>query len=225
MRKNAVKKVKYGLWCPVLVLVWAMAASSGLWAAPEPSLVPLTGTWQLDIRFHGSPQRIVVRFPGFDQPKAFWYLPYTITNNTGQDVDFYPDVEIFTNTFKLSKAGRGVRKSVFNAIQSRHSHTIPLMEPEEHVTGRILQGQDNQRDSVIIFEDIDPNANEVKIFFSGLSNESAIIESPIYKNPTTGKGRDILLKKTLMLQYQMPGDALNQDQKVMLYRKRQWVMR
>jgi len=224
MHKNTTK-VKYGFWLPVLLSVWVITASSGLWAAPEPAIVPLPGTWQLDVRIHGDPQRIVVQFPGFAQPKAFWYLPFTITNNTGRDVDFYPEFEIFTDTFKLYKAGRGVRKAVFNAIRQRYNNTIPMMEPEELVTGRILQGEDNARDSVIIFEDIDPNATSVKIFIAGLSNESTMIESPIYKNPATGKGKDILLKKTLMLQYQMPGDALNQDQKVMLYRSRQWIMR
>lgn len=220
------KNAKYKhcmLACTLAGLI--MAPATELVAAPMPSPVPLPDTWQLDIRIHGTPQRIVVQSPGQDHPKAFWYLPYTITNHTGRDVDFYPECEVFTNTFKLYKAGRGVRKAVFNAVRNRYNRTIPLMESEENVTGRILQGQDNQRDSVIIFEDIDPNANEVKLFFSGISNEFAIVKSPVDKDPETGTARNYLLKKTLMLQYQIPGDALNQDQKVMLYRNRSWVMR
>jgi hypothetical protein len=224
MCKNTIK-VKFQPWRILTVLAMGLTASCPLRAAPKPAIVPPADTWQMDILIHGDPQRIVVQFPGFDQPKVFWYLPYTISNNTGRDVDFYPDFEIFTDTFKLYKAGRGVRKAVFNAIRQRYNDTIPLLEPEELITGRILRGEDNARDSVIIFEDIDPNATSVKIFASGLSNESTTIESPIYKNPATGKGKGILLKKTLMLQYQMPGDAYSPDQKVMLYRSRQWIMR
>jgi len=230
MLKNTLK-VKYRPWLTVTVLpmlallTMVGTAPSSLWAAPKPAIVPAPDTWQLNIRLLGDPQRIVVQFPGFDEPKVYWYLPYTITNNTGQDVDFYPEFEIFTNTFKLYQAGRGVRKYVFNAIRQRYNATIPLLESEELITGRILQGEDNARDSVIIFEDIDPNATSVKLFISGLSNEATTIESPIYKDPATGKGKDILLKKTLMLQYQIPGDAYSPDQKVMLYRSRQWIMR
>jgi len=224
MHKTTIK-VKCRLWLLVAMLALVITTSGTLWAAPKPAIVPPPGTWQMDIRIQGDPQRIVIQFPGFAQPKAYWYLPYTITNNTGRDVEYYPEFEVFTDTFKLYKAGRGVRKAVFNAIRQRYNETIPLMESEELVTGRILQGEDNARDSVIIFEEIDPNATSVKIFIAGLSNEATMIESPVYKDSATGKGQSILLKKTLMLQYQMPGDALNQDQKVMLYRSRQWIMR
>jgi hypothetical protein len=120
-------------------------------AVPEPALVPDAGDWQLEVELHGEPQQIMVAMPGEDQPRRFWYLLYTIYNNTGNDVDFYPQFDLFTDTFKLYHAGAASRRVVFEAVRDAYAKTIPLLESEDMITGRILQGQDNARDSVAIF--------------------------------------------------------------------------
>ncbi|MBN1846786.1 MAG: hypothetical protein JW810_13965 [Sedimentisphaerales bacterium] len=218
------RAIGYG-WLAGLLLggmgSWALPAV----AAPKPALVPAAGTWQLDILLHGEPQRIELVLPGDDQPKAFWYLLFTVTNHTGRDVDFYPKFELYTDTFKLYQAGTSLQRPVFEAIRQRYQDTIPLLEPLALATGRILQGEDNARDSVVIFPEFDPNARFVKIFLAGLSNETQIIDSPVLTVPATGRPQEILLKKTLMLSYQIPGDIYTPAERVMLYRDRQWLMR
>ncbi|MBN2377692.1 MAG: LamG domain-containing protein [Sedimentisphaerales bacterium] len=145
-------------------------------AVPQPALVAPAGTWQLDLTLHGNPQKISIKLPGAEKTKSFWYLLYSVTNNTAREVDFYPRFELFTNTFRLSYAGESVRRPVFEAIRELYADTLPLLEPEYLVSGRILVGQDNTRDSVAIFEDFDYGATATTIFVSGLSNETVNVK-------------------------------------------------
>ena len=61
-------------------------------AAPQPALVAPAGTWQLDLTLHGNPQKISIKLPGALKANSFWYLLYSVTNNTAREVDFYPSV-------------------------------------------------------------------------------------------------------------------------------------
>ncbi|MBN2210551.1 MAG: hypothetical protein JW709_04070 [Sedimentisphaerales bacterium] len=200
-----------------------LTAGLCVWAAPKPSLVPEPGLWQLDIQLHGQPQQINVVLPGDTEPTRFWYLLYTITNNTGEDVNFYPRADLFTDTLLTYTGGAKSRRQVFEAIRQRHATAIPLLEMESQVTGPILQGEDNARDTVAIFEEFDPQATKVQIFISGLSNETVQV-----KNPMGAQGKEsdtVLLRKTLALDYQVPGDEYNPANRVLLYRGRNWIMR
>ena len=48
-------------------------------AYPKPSINRIA--WELDFQ-HGAPTRIVVKSAGQDGPKAYWYMPFTVTNLT-----------------------------------------------------------------------------------------------------------------------------------------------
>ena len=88
-------------------------------AAPGP--VPAVGStkWQLDFEFH-DPQRISVQLPGDAEAKTFWYLLYTVTNNTGADVQYYPSVDLVTDSLQTVEAGAGIPPRVFDQIKARH---------------------------------------------------------------------------------------------------------
>jgi len=219
------------IWA-LMAIIGAVGATAGLEAAPKPALVAPPGTWQLDLELHGNPQQINIRLPGDIESRRFWYLLYTVANNTPEEVEFYPQFDLYTNTFKLYHSGVRVPRAVFEAIRKRHKTRIPLLEPDNMLTGRILVGQDNARDSVAIFTDFDPNATSASIFIAGLSNETITIKPPAVKKSAAGvidgsakEQKEVLLRKTLMLQYQVPGDRFNLADRVMLYRGRDWVMR
>lgn len=218
--KQAVRK-NWFVFLAGFALVLAVLMVAGAGAAPKPSQIPLPGTWQLECELHGDPQQINVILPGDSQPTRFWFLLFTVTNNTGQDVDFYPQIDVFTDTMKLYHSDAKSRQVVFEAIRKRYERTIPLLETESHVTSKILQGKDNARDGVAVFEDFDPNARGVQIFVAGLSNETVRVG-----NPTLGEDvAEVLLRKTLVLYYQVPGDKFNPEDRVMLHRGRDWIMR
>lgn len=208
-----------------MTMALLMACPARLAAAPKPSLIRLPGTWQLDIEFHNDPMPIEVALPGETEPRTYWYLLYTVTNNTGQDIGFYPQFDLFTDTFQLVHAGVKVRQPVFQAIRDLYRTTLPLLEPESMVTGTLLQGEDNARTSAAIFHAFDPCATQVRVFVAGLTNETVKVDHPSRVDPDTKQPKEVLLRKTLMLQYQLSGDRYEPANRAMLYQRRKWIMR
>lgn len=202
----------------ILALAWTAIAP----AAPKPAVIPIPGTWQLDLELHGNPLPVEVTMPGDEKPTRFWYLLYTVTNNTGNDITFYPQFELISDNLRLIDGNRGLLKPIYAAVRDLYATTIPLLEPYSMVAGKILQGQDNARDSLAIFPEFDPNATTVRIFFSGLSNEVVQINHPVDIDKNTNQPKKVLLKKTLVLEYQVSGPP---GQRSLLYRNRYWIMR
>ncbi len=58
-------------------------------AYPKPS--PYPKSWELDFQ-HGMPTRVVVQVPGQNVPQAYWYMTYTITNNSDTEQLFLPEL-------------------------------------------------------------------------------------------------------------------------------------
>ncbi len=217
-------KIKHSLLLVVLVVVFC-AQLVAMGSIPQPQPMPPAGTWQLEFVLHGVPRPISVCLPGDDKPTHYWYLLYTVVNNTGQDVNFVPRFSLLTDTFCLYHSPAHTPDSVFAAIQKLYANTIPLLESQEMVSGKLLQGKDNARDSVIIFPDFDPNATSVKVFIEGLSNETVAVTPPKGTKNTNKKPKKVLLQKTLMLKYKISGDAYDPQNRVLLYRNRKWIMR
>ena len=207
-------------YCSAAVL---MVCSQISMAAPEPAIVPAPHEWTLDVKFE-HPQQIITRIPGAKHPQCFWYIILTVTNKTGMDVELYPKVEMMPDTFQLVPACTKVPKKVFKEIKSRHKSTYPFLESLEKMDAKILQGEDNTKDIVMIWPDFDNKAKDINIFIGGLSNETAVIKSPTLKNEN-GESQDIFLRKTLELSYTIAGDpAFRADAKV-VYNDKRWIMR
>ena len=179
-------------------------------AAPEPSVVPVS--WELNLK-HGPIERLFFTVDG--KKKTFWYMRYTVINNTGKDILFTPSVELMTDTGQVQEAFKDVPKEVFQEIKKLYNNK--LMESPNNIVGKLLQGEDNAKDGVVVFGDIDPDARDFQIFMSGLSGETAEV-----KNPVTGKVT--VLQKTLVLDYNIPGQAINIDPQPQ-YKGSHWVMK
>lgn len=206
-----------------LFFVLILALCSISIAAPEPTSAKLPGIWTLDVVFE-NPQQICVRIPGDGTPTRFWYLILTLTNDTGREVEFYPDIWLTTDTFKMVQASRDAREKVFSKIHTRHKGRYPFLEPFEFVADKILQGADNSKDLAVIFPDFDQQAKQVSIFIGGLSNETAVVNHPTEKDQN-GNPVKVVLKKTLELQYAIPGDPSQRDSQTLDFIAKQWVMR
>jgi hypothetical protein len=192
-------------------------------AAPEPAIVQGPGDWTADVIFE-HPQQIMLRLSGDEKPRRFWYTLITLTNNTKQDVDFYPRCELMTDTFQITPAGKGVSAAVFEQIQRRHQGKYPFLESLEKTSNKILQGKDNIKDIAVIWQDFDAQAKNITIFIAGLSNETVAIDHPVAKDEA-GKPVKVYLRKTLELSYGISGDpALRSDAKL-TYKGKRWVMR
>jgi hypothetical protein len=204
---------------------------SGIWvivtcvclAAPEPAIVPAPGQWTVDVEFT-HPQQIVLRRSSDNQPVRFWYTILTLTNNTGKDVGFYPKCDLLTDTFQIVPAGKSVNPVVFERIRKRHAKRYPFLEPLAKAGNKILQGEDNAKDIAIIWPDFDLEAKNIKIFITGLSNETAVVNHPVAKDET-GKPVKAYLRKTLELNYSLKGDPSLRSSVNLTYKGKTWIMR
>ena len=192
-------------------------------AAPEPAIVPAPGQWTIDMQFT-HPQQIVLPTRAGNQPTRFWYVIITLTNNTDNDVDFYPKCDLMTDTFQITPAGKAVTPAVFEQIKKRHRSRYPFLEPLAMAGNRILQGEDNTKDIAIIWPDFDVQAKNIKVFIAGLSNETVAIDHPVAKDQS-GLPLKVFLRKTIELSYAFKGDPTLRSGASLTYKGKRWIMR
>ncbi|MHC4425230.1 MAG: hypothetical protein ACYSYV_03935 [Planctomycetota bacterium] len=202
--------------------IWAVAACVCL-AAPEPAIVPAPGQWTVDMEFT-HPQQLLLRYGSDNQPTRFWYTIITLTNNTGNDVGFFPRCDLMTDSFQIIAAGKSVTPAVFEQIKRRHESKYPFLEPLDKAGNKILEGEDNTKDLAIIWSDFDVQAKSIRLFITGLSNETAAVNHPV-STDETGKPLKVFLRKTLELNYTLRGDAALRSNASLAYEGKRWIMR
>ena len=191
-------------------------------AAPKPAVVQDARQWTVDVKYSHLQQIMLTSEQG-GKPKRFWYLVLTVTNNTGGDVEFFPQCELATDTFEITKAGKSVPPEVFEHIKSRHQAMYPFLEALDSSGMRLLEGKDNTRDIAIIWPDFDTKAKEVNLFIAGLSNETVVVEYPAAEK--SGEPTKVFLRKTLDLDYKFSGDPAFRASPKMEFAGETWIMR
>ncbi len=207
----------------ILILGICGVFASASAAAPKPAAVPKPGSWTVDVKFE-HPQIIMFKAAGDNQPKRFWYVIMTLTNKTNSDLEFYPACELMTDTLQIIPAGKSVPMAVPEQIKERHQSKYPFLEYFETTSTKILQGQDNAKDIVIVWPDFDPDAKGIKLFIAGLSNETITVDHPTAKDKA-GKPVKVFLRKTLELNYAVKGDAALRTNDSLSYIEQRWIMR
>ncbi len=188
----------------------SLTSSRRAFAAPEPSVVPVS--WELTFK-HGPVERLTMPVDG--KSKTFWYMRYTVINNSGKDILFTPDFQLVTDTGKVSDGFKNVPNTVFPKIKELYKNA--LLQSPNNILGKLLQGDDNAKDGVMIFADVDPEGRQFQIFVSGLSGETAEVQNPITKE-------SVVLQKTLILDYSVPGQAIGINPQPKL-KSVHWVMK
>jgi len=215
----------------LLAMVLAVLAGSAGRArsAPEPTAIP--SAWELSFLFE-NPRAIRLTLPGESKPRVFWYMRYSVVNQTGQDVLFVPEFILYTDTGQLLRSGRGVAPNVFTQIKTTVNE--PLLQDLTQVAGKLLQGEDNAKYGVAIWPDFDPEAGSFNVFVGGLSGETAKVDLPrpmevVETTPegekVTVKRSSILLAKTLDLNFRIPGEAAARTRTPATLIAKNWVMR
>ena len=196
---------------------------------PQPSIVPVS--WQLEFDFK-DPKPIILMLPGEKRPQTFWYMLFEVSNKTPTDQIFVPSFVMYTDSGHVQPAGKKVPTSVFRAILKRHNN--PLLVNMVTISGRLLQGEDNAKEGVAIWPDFDPRSRQFDIFIGGLSGERAKVKlpAPIVVTETDDDGKvkkvtktEIVLSKTLHLQYKLVGEAAARAENKPKLELKEWVMR
>ena len=198
------------------------AAATPAPAATPPAVSPLERdprqparvaiSWELTFK-HGNLERIVVPVDGKDQ--TFWYMRFTIVNNSGRDILFTPNFEILAESGTATAALKIVPAAVFDKIKTVYNN--PLLLSPINIDGKLLQGEDNAKDGVAIFPDLDANSRNFALFVMGLSGETSEVVNPLNKQP-------VILQKTLELDYNVPGQAVGIPPQSRLMNTK-WVMK
>ena len=191
-------------------------------AAPEPAIVPAPRDWTMEVTFE-HPQQIMVQMEK-GGPTRFWYTIVTLTNQSDQDVDFYPTCDLMTDTFHIIPANKHTPEGVFEQIKMRHKRKYPFLEPLEKTGNKMLEGEDNARDIAIIWPDFDKQVKNMKVFIGGLSNETAVVGHPVSRDEA-GEPVMVYLRKTLEISYSMSGDPVLRSYTKVSYKGKRWVMR
>ncbi len=187
-------------------------------SAPEPAVVQTAGQWTADVKFE--PLRQLVYQPTETaKPRRFWYTILTIENRTGQDIGFFPKCDLMTDTFEILPAGKLVPEVVFAHIKKRHHRKYPLLQYLPKVKSKILQGEDNAIDVAVIWSDVKPQSKNIKLFITGLSNETTAVDVPDAQDAV------IFLRKTLELTFQLKGESVWRSDSDIVFRGKRWVMR
>jgi hypothetical protein len=210
------KSIVYG------TLVLLAATAFVCVAAPEPAIIPGARDWTVDVTFE-HPQQIMVRMEKSGL-RRFWYTIVTLTNKSGEDVDFYPNCDLMTDTFDIIQANKDTPPGVFEQIKKRHLRKYPFLEALEKAGNKMLEGEDNAKDIAVIWPDFDKQVKNLKVFITGLSNETAAIDHPVAKD-ATGEPVKVYLRKTLELSYSLSGDAALRSDAKPAYDGKRWIMR
>ena len=205
------------------MLIVLVASGALTYAAPKPALVQGPDLWTAEVKFE-HPEQIIMNVAGEDTPKRFWYLILTITNNSREDVQFVPKCELVTDTFQVIPAGQKVPVVVFDKIKTRYQGRYPFLEWVEKTSFKLLQGEDHTKDIAVIWRDFDPDAKNIKLFISGLSNETVVLKHPTLKNDE-GLPETIFLRKTMLLEYNIGGDEKFRSSAKLELIEKGWVMR
>jgi hypothetical protein len=194
---------------------------------PQPS--PYPTSWQLDFK-HAEPKRIVVDVPGSITPQAYWFVTYTVTNNTDQEQQFLPTFELLSGSLKLYKANQNIPLRVFQAIKNREHNN--LLEPSTSITGTLRIGQAEARDGVMIWPEPAGALGHFSIFVTGLSGEAIMLkhaDGQYQKVTDADQLKDpkslIILRKTLQINYFIRGDAEYPNEQQVVPDGEHWIMR
>jgi hypothetical protein len=189
-------------------------------AYPQPSIYPIS--WELNFT-HAMPKRIVVEVPDSNIPKAFWYITYNVINKTDREQMFLPVFEMMLRDGSVIRSDDNIPAKVFDAIKQRER--IKYLEPFPKVSGLLRIGDDEAKDGVAIWPEVDRRMGNFSIFIQGLSGEATPATDEKGKIETDSDGKPIMLRKTLELDYISRSDGMYDTGKDLSEASHEWVMR
>jgi hypothetical protein len=198
------------------VLTVLSATALGWTRPPEPD--PLPKRWQLDLDV--GPLRVATVETETTGSQVYYYLTYRVTNNSGEDQAFAPVFELGTDEGELFRAGKDVPRAVKLEMLERLDN--PLIEGQIAILGTLLQGKENAKDGLVIWPVGDLDIDEISVYAAGFSGEMTKIE---FTDPESGESTEITLRKTMMVQYDMPGSLERRGSKPIKPKAQRWIMR
>jgi hypothetical protein len=198
-------------------LMACLIVVAGVWATPpEPDPVPTR--WQLDLK--AGPLRIATIDTPDAGPRAYFYFTYKVTNNSGEDLLFAPAFDMATENGDVRRADQKVPPEVTRELLRRLNH--PFLQDQIGILGLMLQGEENAKFGLAVWPADDLDVDEISIYAAGFSGETTTLR---FKDPKTGKIKQIVLRKTYMLRYRSPGELVDRGSRPITQVEARWIMR
>lgn len=193
-------------------------------AFPKPSPYPVA--WQLTFTSI-KPQRIVITPPGATTPQAYWYIPYSVINNSRDEQEFLPVFEMMTQDGKVIRSDKDIPDSVLAEIRVREKN--PDLLSALKAAGTLRVGIDQAKMAVAVWKEPQVMMGQFKIFVGGLSGENVVLTDEngktVENTDANGKKAPAVVRKTLQLTYKLLGDELYPGVDPIEKIAEEWVMR
>lgn len=216
-------------------LAAALALTTFAPGAPEPSPTPVR--WELNIT--PGPLRVGIVDVKDVGPRAFFYMPYKVVNNSGEDLYFAPAFEMTVKTATSSRpsttddkdlddlivrAGRGVPLDVYQTLIQRLAN--PFLEDQISMIGVLRQGEENAREGLVVWPADNLKVHEIVVYAIGFSGETRRVANPDAPPPGPGEQPDeVTLRKTLMLVHAASGELTDRGNTPIDRTVTRWIMR
>ncbi|RMH28404.1 MAG: hypothetical protein D6693_03890 [Planctomycetota bacterium] len=213
--RTAARRLTARLVTTALVCAGAACVGSTVPAQAAPQPDPVPRRWQLDVK--PGPLRLALIQPeGLPAPRAYLYFTYYVENNTGEDLLFAPSFEMTTDLGDRRKSGAGVPRDVTQTLLARLRN--PFLKDQISAVGLLLQGDEHAREGLVVWPIDNLEVDEVTVFCAGFSGETKTVLRP-------DTGEPVLLRKTLMLRHQTPGDLAALGSRPLTRAEQRWIMR
>lgn len=190
---------RFGAFAVLVIVVAAVCAADGH--------LSRLNTWELD--FESKPPRVLDVREG-DKISQYTYIPYQVTNNTSEDVNFYPTFHI------QGEEGEVVRASIYPTVCAQLAKRLGKdVLPSGKVAGIVEPGK--TRKSLAVFKDIDADADSLTVYVAGLSGD--------FKSDKNDQGEHVPMYRTLKLTYSRPGDAGGRRLAIATLVSSEWIWR
>lgn len=155
-------------------------------------------------------------FQDADTGKYYWYMTYDVVNGTGKELRFAPRIDLVVDDGRILAQGEGVPTGAVRQLKKFIGNE--LLEDQFEILGEVLPGKEHARTGLVVFRADDLNPTELTVMVQGLSRETE-------KKPNPKSGELVTLRKTVRLDYLVPGDPKPRGSTVYPIVNREWIFR
>jgi hypothetical protein len=192
------------------IVLAAAPVDSAATASPAPAAA-MSAVRDLD--FEPSELRL---FKDAETGKHYWYMTYEVVNKTGSEVRFAPRIDLVVDDGRILAQGEGVPSGAVRSIKAFLGNE--LLEDQFEILGPVLPGKEHAKSGLVVFRADDLNPTELTVMVQGLSKETE-------KRPHPKSGEQVTLRKTVRLDYLVPGDPKPRGSMTYPLVNREWIFR
>jgi hypothetical protein len=148
--------------------------------------------------------------------KHYWYMTYDVVNKTGKEVRFAPRIDLVVDDGRILAQGDGVSSGAVRELKKFLKNE--LLEDQFEILGEVLPGKEHAKTGLVVFRADDLEPTELTVMVQGLSRETE-------KKPHPKTGEMVTLRKTVRLDYLVPGDPKPRGSTTYPIVNREWIFR